>query len=153
MLPIKPFRQTSGFCGAASLKMILEFYGIHKSEKELVKLTKCTKKRGTSAQGILNAAKKLGLKGQIKNNASLKDITKFLEMRIPVIVDWFSEDDGHYSVVAALDKKNIYLQDPELGHQKTIPLLTFMRIWFDFPGDFLASKKELILRRIIVIYL
>jgi predicted double-glycine peptidase len=152
MLPVKPFRQTSGFCGPASLKIVLEYYGIHKTEKELVKLTGCTKKTGTSAKGILDAAKKCGLKGNTKDNTTLKDIKSYLTKKIPVIVDWFSEDEGHYSVVVGLDKKKIYLQDPERGHLKTIPIETFMRIWFDFSGEYLKSKKDLILRRLIIVY-
>ena len=39
-IKIKPFQETlnKGFCGPAVLKMVLRFYGIEKSERELAKL-------------------------------------------------------------------------------------------------------------------
>lgn len=152
MLPIKPFRQKKGRCGPASLKMILAYYGVYRTEQELVHLTKCSAAKGTQAKNIVAAAHKLGLKGFVKDNASFQDIKKYINKKMPVIVDWFSVDEGHYSVVTWLDTKKIYLQDPELGHMRTMELTTFKRIWFDFPGNFMASKNDLILRRILVIY-
>ena len=50
-----------------------------------------------------------------------------------------------------MDKENIYLEDPGLGHRRAMKLTTFKRLWFDFPNDFLQSKSELIIRRMIVI--
>jgi predicted double-glycine peptidase len=152
MLNVKPYRQKAGYCGPASLKMVLGFYGVEKSEQELVKLTGCTKKKGTGAPAILKAARSLGFSGLIKDNCELSDISAFLKIGIPVIIDWFSYDDGHYSVVVALDKNNIFLQDPELGHIQGMNIKTFKRVWFDFQGDFLKSKKDLIVRRMIVLY-
>ena len=153
MLKVKPFRQKSSFCGPASLKMVLDYYDIKKSEKELTKLSGCSKSKGVEAGNLLKAAKKLGLKGFIKDLAKISDIRKYvLERKIPVIVDWFSVDEGHYSVVAGIDNKNIYLQDPELGKVRKLKIYDFKRIWFDFPGRFLRSENDIIIRRLIVIY-
>jgi len=151
-LDVKPFEQTKGLCGPASLKMVLEYFGIDKTEKELAKISGANSSRGSSAKGLIRAAKKSGLKGFVKDFCELKDIEKYvLIKKIPVIVDWFSVDDGHYSVVVGIDKENIYLQDPEWGEMRAMDLETFKRVWFDFPGDFITSKKELNVRRIIVI--
>lgn len=154
MLKVRHFRQQKpGFCGPASLKMVLEYYGSQKSEKELARLSGCTISKGVKAEGILEAAKKLGFKGFIKDFSDIKDLKKYvLKKKIPVIVNWFSIDEGHYSVVVDIDRENIYLQDPELKGIRTIKIKTFKRVWFDFPGDFLHSKDEIIIRRIIVIY-
>jgi len=152
MLKVKPFRQSPGLCGAASLKMVLGYYGIEKTETQLAKLLKSSPKTGTRAKNILKVAKSFGLKGLVKDRANLKDIKKYLDKKIPVIIDWFSTDEGHYSVAIGMDKKNIYLQDPELGAVRTLPLATFFTVWFDFPGDFIKSPKDIILRRMIVIY-
>ncbi|MEK7555496.1 MAG: cysteine peptidase family C39 domain-containing protein [Patescibacteria group bacterium] len=120
---------------------------------ELAKLSGCKKEKGVEAEGLLKAAKKLGFKGFIKDFSNIEDIKKFvIDKKIPVIVDWFSGDDGHYSVVVGIDNKNIYLQDPELGHLRIIKLADFKRVWFDFPGPFLRSKNDLIIRRILVVY-
>jgi len=49
-------------------------------------------------------------------------------------------------------QENIYLQDPSLGHRRALKLRTFKRLWFDFPGDFIAQRSDLIIRRMIVIH-
>ncbi|MCX6765192.1 MAG: hypothetical protein NT148_01485, partial [Candidatus Nealsonbacteria bacterium] len=59
--------------------------------------------------------------------------------------------DGHYSVVIGLDDKFIYLQDPEIGRMRKIKRYDFMRVWFDFKGDYI-KPNELIIRQIIVIF-
>jgi len=153
MLKIKPFRQETGYCGPASLKMVLSYFGVKKTEKELVKLTNCTREWGVEAWVLLKVAQKLGFKGFVKDESTIDDIRKYvLDKKIPVIVDWFSEDDGHYSVVVDIDKENIYLQDPEMGHVRAIRLKKFWRVWFDFPDDYIKSKSDLNIRRILVIY-
>jgi len=153
MLNIKPFRQSSGFCGPACLKMVLDYYGVKKSEKELAKLSAATPGKGVGAEGLLKTAKELGFKGFVKDFSNLHDIRIYaLNKKIPVIVDWFSATDGHYSVVVHIDQEKIYLQDPDLGRLRTMNLDTFKRVWFDFLGDFLRSKDDIIIRRMIVIY-
>lgn len=153
MLKIKSFRQKKGFCGPASLKIVLDYFGVRKSEKELAELSGCAKSKGVGAENLLKTAKKLGFKGFIKDFSEISDIKKYvLKKKIPVIVDWFSQDEGHYSVVVGINKKNIYLQDPELGKIRKLEIEKFKRIWFDFPGNFLKSKTEIIIRRMLVIY-
>ncbi len=163
ILEVKPFQETlnSDMCGPASLKIVLEYYGINKSEDELVRLLKFKKGLGVDDKGIKTAAEKLGLKAVIKSNSSFKDIEKWLTKETPVIVNWFTRGrtdygdssvaDGHYSVVMGLDDSFIYLQDPELGAMRKIERNNFMRVWFDFKGDYL-KPNELIIRQIIAVY-
>ncbi len=152
MLKIKPFRQKAGLCGPAVLKMVLKYYGIEKSEDELAILTNCDPEKGIGGEQMLLSARELGMEGYIEDNATLEDLEELvLKQQIPVIVDWFSVDDGHYGVVVDIDKENIYLQDPEIGHVKAMKRNQFFRVWFDFPGDYLASRDDLTIRRMIVI--
>lgn len=163
MLKVKPFQETlhKDMCGPASLKIVLDYYKIVKTEKELAKLAGHKKGSGIDDKGIKKVAEKFGLKVKIKNNSSFKDIENWLRKDVPVIVDWFTRGrndypesetaDGHYSVVAGLDDKFIYLQDPEIGRMRKIKRDDFMRVWFDFKGNYLKSN-ELIIRQIIVIY-
>lgn len=164
ILSIKPFQETlnSGMCGPASLKMVLDYYGLVKSEKELAELTGTRKDLGTTAEDIKKTAIELGFKSEIKNECEFSDIEYWLERDIPVIVDWFTrgrddypEDsasaDGHYSVVCGLDDNYIFLQDPEIGEIRKIKRDIFRRVWFDFEGEFI-DPKELIIRQIVVIY-
>lgn len=152
MLNVKPFLQSASMCGPASLKMVLEYFGTKKSEKELVLLSKATASKGTTAENLVRAAKKLGFHAFTKDFSSIKEIKKYIDKKTPVIVDWFSGDDGHYSVVADIDKKFIYLQDPDLNKINKLDLITFQRVWFDFEGDMLKRKQDIFIRRLIVVY-
>lgn len=131
---------------------MLEYFGIKKSEKELAKLSHAHPHHGTRAKNLVLAAKKLGFKAFYKDFSSVKEIKKYINKKIPVIVDWFSHDDGHYSVVVGIDKKFIYLQDPELGKLNKLDLITFQRVWFDFEEKMLNKKQDIFIRRMIVIY-
>lgn len=152
LLQVKSFRQHPGMCGPACLKMVLEYYGIKMSEKKLAKMCGATASLGVEAKHLLTAAKKLGLKGFIKDHATISELASFLKRDIPVIVDWFSVNDGHYSVVVGLDKRYIYLEDPEFGRLNIIEIEVFRRIWFDYPGKYLRSSKSLIIRRVLVLH-
>lgn len=152
MLNVKPHKQQPGLCGPASLKMVLEFFGVQISESRLAGLSGCTPARGVSAQKLVKAARRFGMKGIVKDSSTLADIRHFiLRKRIPVIVDWFSTNDGHYSVVVDITQTHIVLQDPEIGRKRTMDLRTFNRVWFDFPGDAI-QKKQLNIRRMIAIF-
>jgi len=153
MLHVKPFREKPSFCGPASLKMVLRYFGINKSEDELARMSGHKVSIGVEAEGLLAAAKKLGMKGFIKDFSTVKDIkTYVLNEKIPVIVDWFSQDEGHYSVVVGIKKNKIFLLDPRKGKVRKINIDTFTRVWFDFPGKYIDSKANLDVRRMIVIW-
>lgn len=157
MIKLKPFRQTPGLCGPASLKMVMDYYGVSVSEAELTRLSGATKEKGISIGGLIKAAKRFGFKTFLKKNSSLTDIRYFIKRKIPVIVDWFQEDDGHYSVVVDVDKDNVILMDPALRkfliyiRRRKFPRETFFRVWFDFPGKFIRKPKDLVLRLMLVV--
>src|SRR3989344_3913268 len=94
-----PFLQSDGFCGPASLKIVLSHYGIEKSEKELAKMCGATRALGCEAKDIIRAVKKFGLKAKVKDLSTLKNISQALKEKKAIIVEWFSETDGHFSVV------------------------------------------------------
>jgi len=76
-------------------------------------------------------------------------------------VNWFSPGkkdaqthempEGHSSVVVGLDDEKIYLQDPEIGGLREISRYDFMKVWFDFSGEYIKAD-ELIVRQLIAIY-
>lgn len=152
LLSVKPFQETAGWCGPASLKMVLAYYGVRKSERALARLSSATRSQGVEAPRLAKAARRLGFNALIKDRATLSDIKKFINKGIPVIVDWFSNDDGHYSVVVGVTPRTICLQDPEIRGVRKMDIKTFKRVWFDFPGDMLRSKNAVILQRMLVIY-
>jgi ABC-type bacteriocin/lantibiotic exporter with double-glycine peptidase domain len=163
-LNVKPLQETlhAGMCGPASLKMILNFYGVEKTEQELAELCNTGTVLGTNDQGLKNATESLGFQVEVKNNSTFSDIESWLEKDVPVIVDWFSRGrsdysdsevaDGHYSVVVGLDDEYIYIQDPEIGGERKIKRDEFMKVWFDFTGPYIRDWREMIVRQILVIY-
>lgn len=163
ILDVKPFQETlhADMCGPASLKIVLDYYGVNKSEKELAELIGVTKGLGADDSSFARVSKSLGFNVLIKNECSLKDIGEYLAKGVPVIVDWFTRGrsdysdsevaDGHYSVVCGLDDENIYIQDPEIGAIRRMSRDNFMKVWFDFIGEHIRAD-ELIVRQLIAVY-
>ncbi len=164
LLPVEAFQETlhKSYCGPATLKMVLDYYDVQKTEEELAALLHVDTEIGTSDQEIKQVAEQLGFQVEIKNFSSFEDIQKWLDKKTPVIVDWFTkgrsdyeEDsvaDGHYSVVVGLDDQYIYLQDPEVGRLRKISRDDFMSVWFDYTGAFPETWDGMIIRQIIAIY-
>lgn len=164
LLPVKPFQETlhGSFCGPAVIKMVLDFYGIEKTEAEVAQLSNKDEDLGISDQDIKRVFEGAGLKVEIKNFASFGDIQSALDKKAPVIVDWmtrgrydYDEDevaDGHYSVVVGIDEENISLQDPEIGRIRTIPKEDFIRVWFDFTSDHIEKWEDMVIRQMIAVY-
>jgi len=163
LLDIKSFQETlhANMCGPASLKIVLRYYGIEKSEEELARLTGMVPDLGADDKGIEKAAKSLGFNVEIRSESSFNDIESWLNKGVPVIVNWFTRGrsdypdsevaDGHYSVVAGLDDEHIYLQDPEISGMRKIKRDDFLLVWFDFKGVQI-KPDELIIRQLIAIY-
>lgn len=89
MLNIKPFQETlhAGMCGPASLKMVLEYYGVLKTENELAKLCNTDTDSGTNDVSIKRVAESFGFSVEIKNNSSFEDIKFWIDKKVPLIVD------------------------------------------------------------------
>lgn len=164
LLPVKPFQETlgGGYCGPASLKMVLGYWNSEQTEEEVALRCKRDPELGTDDVCLKEAAESYGFKVEIENNASFDSIQQWLEHCVPVIVNWFTrgrtdyEDgevpDGHYSVVVGLDAANIYLQDPETGGLRTLNREDFMRVWFDFKPAYITSWDDMIIRQLIAVY-
>ncbi len=162
-LKTNPFQETlnMSMCGPASLKIVFAYYNLEKTEEELARLCNTNNSFGTNEVNLRKVAKHFGFNVVIKNNSSLKDIEHWITLGVPVIVDWFTRGrcdytdssiaDGHYSVVDGIDNKYIYLQDPEIGKIRRLELDDFMKVWFDFSGEYI-NKSNLIIRQLIAIY-
>lgn len=159
MIKLKAFKQTNpSTCGATCLKMVLDYYKIRKSEKELVRLAHTSRRYGTKAQDIVRVGNIFGLNGFVKEFSNIKDINKYISKDIPVIINWFSGWEGHYSVAFDIDKNNIYFKDPETAESVKMSIYVFKKIWFGIrKGDIYSpktkSENDLYLRRIIVLYM
>jgi len=164
LLNVKPFQETlnASMCGPASLKMVFDYYGVIKTEEELFKLCNVSKELGTDDKTMKKVAQSFGFKVEIKNFSSFEDIEKWLNIGVPLIVDWFSPGrmdkkesempDGHSSIVVGLDKEYIYIQDPEVGNLRKLKREDFYRVWFDFRKNYITNWEEMVIRQIIAIY-
>ena len=145
MLKVKHYRQTPGLCGPYSLKILFSFFGKDEGIKKLIKLSRATAKHGSEYFDLIKTAKTLGAKTWSKNQATLKDIDTWVNKKhLPVIVGWFSEYTDHYSVIIGMDKKFIYMSNPEEDRAVTkIEKNFFNNVWFQFAG----KKNEKIVWR------
>ena len=142
-ISLKPIRQTSGFCGPASLACLLDFYGIKMSQRELGNLCRTTSKYGTEPEMLTETLAKLGFSPVAKEHGSWETLKKLIDKSTPVVVNWWSDyrepADGHYSVVYKMTDTSIYLMDPELGGPRRIAKSTFLKNWYDF---YASGKKN-----------
>jgi ABC-type bacteriocin/lantibiotic exporter with double-glycine peptidase domain len=75
-----------------------------------------------------------------------KSINKY---NLPVLIDWFETDGGHWSVVKSINDKEVCYMDPKSGTSKKMPTDKFEQVWFDFESD--VPKKETMQNRVMVV--
>ena len=163
MLNIFPFKQSDGSrCGPASIKMVLQYYGIDALEEEISQRCSLTYELGCTDFQMKKAIESYGLSCQIINNSSLEEIEYWLKHHMPVIVDWFTPGispqrgdmpNGHSSVVVGIDRDAITLIDPEDGSIRSIQRDEFLRVWFDwreYPK--ITTWEDMVIRQLIVVF-
>jgi ABC-type bacteriocin/lantibiotic exporter with double-glycine peptidase domain len=149
ILPVPHFRQSPGLCGASALRAALAYWGQEHTEQELAELSGSDPDIGVEAPGLVEAAKKIGFNGFYHDDADLDDLARYLDLGLPVIVNWWSEDEGHFSVVVGMDDKYVYMVDPEKNvHYSRVSIDDFSRNWFDFKEP---EQRDLTRRRLVVI--
>ena len=144
------------------MKMVMDYYGINRPESHWAKMTavKLDKKTGRvdwrlgcSEYKMIDVAKSLGFDGHVKQHSSMGELKKFAKKGIPVIVNWFSPEEGaHFSVVAGFQKDEIILADPHFGEFKKHKISWFEERWFDGVPYPLKRVEDMILRGIVVWY-
>ncbi|HLF53897.1 MAG TPA: cysteine peptidase family C39 domain-containing protein [Candidatus Nanoarchaeia archaeon] len=137
-------------CGAASMKMALESCNIKKSEKQIVKLLRSGKSKGTWNKDFPIIAEKFKLNHLSMRNAAINDLKEYQKRGFTIIIGYFYplEKFGHYAVLKKIDAKKIYLSDPYFGDKHSYALDYFKKIWKNDPKYdkekrwFFAVKKR-----------
>lgn len=116
-------------CGAASLAMILEYYGC-RIPLEQMRIDTGVSRDGCSALNILRAARSYGLEGKgcRANLAALKTIAT------PCIIHW---NGNHFVVFEGFRGKCAYINDPAAGRRK----LNVEELSESFSGTVLTFSK------------
>ena len=117
-------------CGAASLTMILAYFGKWLPLEE-VREACGVSRDGSSAKSILQAARRYGLKakGYRTNTESLNGLQ-------PAIIHWNFE---HFVVFRGIKNDKAYLNDPASGPVK-VPLAEFNRSFTGVAMEFEPSE-------------
>lgn len=140
------------YCGPAAAQMSLLSQGIDVSQKQIAKLAGTNSALGTTGEGLVEAAQKLGCDAFMKDNSSIADIRTCIHRNIHPIVAWLDVDVPHFTVAAKIDRTNITMLDPLRKTPRVINIKDFRRLWLDFDVDYMETKDDLILRRMIVIH-
>jgi predicted double-glycine peptidase len=151
-------------CGPACVRIVMEFYGLKASEKQIAKRCNHTYELGCTTEDMKKAAESYGFTAIIKNNATFNDIRSWLNKGVPVIVDWFTGSsglklsksevpNGHSSIIVGIDKNEVTMYDTEIGDYRRLKKEDFMRVWFDYKKQKITSEKDnLVIRQLMVIY-
>ncbi len=120
------FQMESTECGAASLAMVLAYFGKF-VPLEQVRIETGVSRDGCNAKNIMKAAKNMGL----EVHGFKKSVDGLLKLPVPCIIHW---NFNHFVVFEGVKGKDFYINDPALGRRK----LTYEDINDCFTGVALA---------------
>lgn len=147
MLGVEHIRQSTNYsCGPACMAMVMRFYGRSITEQRLIRDMGCTPELGTSPIQIARYLRSRRHSHKQQSRMSLPLLQAYMDREWPVIVAYQawphrpSEtdlgqtwDNGHYSVVVAIEKGKVCLVDPSSKRK---------RRWIE-AGKFLASWRDI----------
>jgi ABC-type bacteriocin/lantibiotic exporter with double-glycine peptidase domain len=130
LMPNKPRlhkQETKYSCAPACLLMVLDAFGISRTEAEIRHDSKCTR-IGTDPDDLLAAARKYGFTASIKSyHLSFTQLRKQLqEGHYPIV--YLLDTQEHSVVVCEIDRKGVHVLDPIRG-ERTIPRKLFEEQW------------------------
>lgn len=153
--------QTFNNCGPATLSMILSWYGIQKSQKELGdEMRPYQNPKGDNDDKTIFPeefavwAEKFGFQSVHRVNGTIDLLKLAVANDIPVVVKtWLrvNEDIGHFRIVRGFDERQkVIIQDDSYhGPNKRISYFEFLSMWQPFNYGYIvvypAEKEELVL--------
>lgn len=134
VLDVPFFKQdTDHTCGPTALQMLLRYYGVVASEKDLAEMLETTHEAGTRHGKLIEVAGTFGFFCYVNNDSSVEEIRMFLERGVPPLVHFTEPDgeEGHYAVVVGSRAGGLLLHDPWNGPEFEIGEQEFIGRWRD----------------------
>ncbi len=125
--------------------MILEHYGVAKSERDLRILLKTTPSFGTIWDEAQREIKRIGFELVWRKQWGIGEIKELVDSSTPVIVGLKREGEVHgHAVVAVELSENVSVADPQVGGIVVLEEDEFMRLWSgrERIAGFLRKIKE-----------
>ncbi|MEK6800469.1 MAG: C39 family peptidase [Nanoarchaeota archaeon] len=154
ILQVKEFKQTRGYCGPASLKIVMHYHGSEYSERTIAVLANSSRTEGTPPSNLVNAARTLGFSSRFRTGCSIRDLEEQIEKERPAIIGWLPPyiGEGHYSVVIGFDRRNLFYIDPFFGETLKMSKKEVLQNWYDFTSSSPPkNKSEYIHKEIITV--
>jgi predicted double-glycine peptidase len=134
-------------CGAGAAGIVLLNFGVPKVRHDRLMSSLEVKRSGTTPENLVRFFRRRGFDVFSKEETTISELKKELEMdRLPIVLyqgsgtkeELSNLEGGHYSVVAGVGKKYIYLLDPGVDEDYgegvgwyKLSLSTFDRRWRD----------------------
>lgn len=131
-------------CGPAVARILLHYYDTKMGIGEIVKELRATPRKGTGNINLLRLLRKNGVKFQVKENAAIKNLKKYLKSHWLVVAYWIpTHKESHYSIVKKITVKRIYFHDTWFGINHSYSINYFLKNWWDEEAKrwLLAVKK------------
>ncbi len=149
-LDVPFFKQDTAYsCGAASVQMMLAYFGIHRSEHALMDRLHTDRLYGTHHRALLEVFAHEGLYTYVNESALLDELRFFIHERmLPCLVHYIEPDadEGHYAVVVGVDYRHVTLNDPWNGPAFLLTVHEFESRWHnernEFSHWFLTASKD-----------
>ena len=133
-MKIKPIKQRDdSACGPTSIQMILNYFKLPYTFKEITKVSGYKKKGGLYNKDLVLAIERFGLSVQEKANSTWADLTRLNKPDKVIVVSWMMKGYiGHFSVVEKVNKESIEFADPDTGKITKMKKIIFLRLWMDY---------------------
>ena len=132
MMKIPLYKQEfSWSCLTTCIKMVLEYYGVKKTEKELRILFKTTPVFGTMWEFVESEVKRMGFKLVWKKFWNIQELESLIKQSIPLIAGIKREGEihGHGVVVINISDNRVIAADPQIGDLIILYKEEFLELW------------------------